>query len=123
MAQERTAPTPLIESDRVEGMPVYSGEGTPIGTIKRLIIDSASGRVVYVVITFAASFGLEDVPYVIPWTRLSYDGKAGGYHSDITETELRSAPAVARGGVDWADHESLEALDTYFRIPPGWRSI
>ena len=123
MAQERTAPTPLIESDRVEGMAVYSGEGTQIGTIKRLIIDRASGRVVYVVIAFVASFGLEGVPYVIPWARLAYDENDGGYHSDITETELRSAPVAARGGVDWADRESLEALDAYFRIPPGWRSI
>lgn len=123
MAQNRTAPTPLIESDQVEGVPVYSEEGTQIGTIKRLIIDRASGRVVYVVITFVASFGLDGVPYVIPWARLTYDEDDGGYHSDISETELRSAPAVARGDVDWADRESLEALDGYFRIPPGWRSI
>ena len=123
MAQKRTAPTPLIESDQVEGMSVYSGQGTQIGTIKRLIIDRASGRVVYVVITFVASFGLDGVPYVIPWARLAYDEDDGGYHSDISETELRSAPAVARGDVDWADRESLEALDGYFRIPPGWRSI
>jgi hypothetical protein len=123
MAQQQTAPTPLIESDRVEGVAVYSGEGTQIGTIKRLIIDKSSGRVVYVVIAFAASFGLDGVPYVIPWARLAYDANDGGYHSDITETELRSAPAVARGDVDWADRESLEALDGYFRIPPGWRSI
>ena len=123
MAQKRTAPTPLIESDQVEGMSVYSGQGTQIGTIKRLIIDRSSGRAVYLVITFVASFGLDDVPYVIPWARLAYDEDDGGYHSDISETELRSAPAVARGDVDWADRESLEALDGYFRIPPGWRSI
>ena len=123
MAQQRTAPTPLLESDRVEGTPVYSEEGTQIGTIKRLIIDRAGGRVVYVVIAFVASFGLDEVPYVIPWARLSYDDNAGGYRSDITESELRSSPAGARGDVDWADRDSVEALDGYFRIPPGWRSI
>lgn len=123
MPQARTAPTPLIESDRIEGVPVYSGEGTQIGTIRRLIIDRASGRVVYVVIAFVASLGLEDVPYVIPWARLSYDANAGGYRSAVSEAELRGAPAVARGDVDWADRESLDALDGYFRIPPAWRSI
>jgi len=123
MAHARTASTPLIESDRVEGMPVFSEEGTPIGTIKRLIIDGRSGRVVYVVIAFAAAFGLDNVPYVIPWARLAHGEDDKGYRSDITETELRGAPAVARGEVDWADSESLEALDAYFRIPPGWRSI
>ena len=123
MGQNRIAPTPLIESDQVEGMPVYSGEGTQIGTIKRLIIARASGKVVYVVINFVASFGLDGVPYVIPWARLAYHEDDGGYHSDITEAELRTAPAVARGDVDLADRESLEALDAYFSIPPGWRSI
>ena len=102
---------------------MYSGERTQIGTIKRLIIDKASGRVVYVVIAFVASFGLDGVPYVIPWARLAYDENDGGYHADITESELRSAPTVARGDVDWADREALEALDGYYRIPPGWRSI
>jgi PRC-barrel domain protein len=123
MAKGQTASTPLIESDRVEGMAVYSGERTQIGTIKRLIIDKSSGRIVYVVIAFAPSFGLNDIPYVIPWARLAYDESVGGYRSDITETELRSAPAAARGEVDWSDRESLEALEGYFRIPPGWRSI
>jgi hypothetical protein len=104
-------------------MPVYSEEGTQIGTIKRLIIDRASGRVVYVVIAFVASFGLDDVPYVIPWTKLAYDRNHRGYRSDITETELRGAPAAARGDIDWGDPESLDLLDAYFRIPPGWRSI
>ena len=102
---------------------MHSGEGTQIGTIKRLIIDKASGRIVYVVIAFAPSLGLSDIPYVIPWARLAYDGSADGYRSEITEAELRSAPAAARGDVDWSDRESLEALDSYFRIPPGWRSI
>jgi PRC-barrel domain protein len=123
MAQAHETSTALIESDRVEGMAVYSGERTQIGAIKRLIIDKSSGRIVYVVITFAPSFGLEDIPYVIPWGRLAYDEGIAGYRSDITETELRSAPASARGEVDWSDRESLEALDGYFRIPPGWRSI
>jgi len=123
MAHARTASTPLIESDRVEGMPVFSEEGTPIGTIKRLIIDRKSGRVVYVVIAFAATFGLDNVPYVIPWGRLAYGENDEGYRSDITDAELRGAPAVARGDVDWGDRESLEVLDAYFRIPPGWRSI
>jgi hypothetical protein len=123
MAQAQTASTPLVESDRVEGMAVYSGERTRIGTVRRLIIDKASGRTIYVVIAFDASFGLDDVPYVIPWSRLAYDENAGGYRSDITESELRGAPAAARGDVDWTNLESLEALDGYFRIPPGWRSV
>ena len=120
MTRGQASLTSLIESDRIEGTPVYSGEGNAIGTIKRLIIDKASGRVVYVVITFVESFGLDDVPYVIPWAKLSYDKNDGGYHTDITEAELRSAPAAAHADADWADREAEEA---FFSIPPGWRSV
>jgi len=35
MAQAHETSTALIESDRVEGMAVYSGERTQIGAIKR----------------------------------------------------------------------------------------
>jgi hypothetical protein len=123
MAQGQTVPTSLIESDRIEGTPVYAGQGSEIGAIKRVIIDKASGRVVYVVITFVSSFGLGDVPYVIAWAKLSYDRSSGGYRTDITEAQLSGAPAAAQGDPNWADRESVETLEAFYRIPPGWRSV
>jgi hypothetical protein len=117
---EARAPTPFIESDRIEGTPVYSGEGQQIGKIKRVIIDKASGRVAYIVITLQ-SLGMDDVPYVIPWAKLSYDKNNGAYRTDITEAQLRSAPAATQ--VDWGDREALETLEAFFRIPPSWRTV
>jgi hypothetical protein len=112
--------TALIESDRIEGTPVYSGEGQQIGKITRLIIDKASGRVAYIVITLQSP-GLGDVPYVIPWARISYDKNEGSYRSEITEAQLRSAPAATQ--VDWGDSEAIESLEAFFRIPPSWRTV
>jgi len=119
MAQGQ-ASLPLIDSDQIEGTPVYSRGGDRVGTIRRVIFDKSSGRIVYVVMTFVESFGVGDVTYVIPWTKLSYDKEDGGYHSDITETDLRTALPVAEGNVDWIDREAGEA---FFSIPPGWRTI
>jgi hypothetical protein len=119
MAQAGAAARPLIDSDQIEGTPVYSANGGRIGTIRRVIIDKASGRIVYVVMNFVESFGLGDVTYVIPWTKLSYNRNDGGYHSDITEADLRSALPVAQDA-DWPDREAGEA---FFRIPPGWRTV
>jgi sporulation protein YlmC with PRC-barrel domain len=42
---------PVIESDRVEGTAVYDTQGHRVGTIKRLLIEKVSGRVVYVDVT------------------------------------------------------------------------
>jgi hypothetical protein len=114
------APSAFIESDRIEGTPVYSGEGQQIGKIKRVIIDKASGRVAYIVITLQSP-GLADVPYVIPWARLSYDKSNGAYRTETTEEQLRSGPAATQ--LDWGNPEAVESLEAFFRIPHGWRAV
>jgi hypothetical protein len=121
MAQARAAAArPLIDSDQVEGTPVLSQEGGQVGTIRRVIFDKVSGRIVYVVMTFAESFGLGDVTYVLPWSRLSYNKDEGGYRTDITQADLQSALPVGQDNTDLADGEAGEA---FFRIPPGWRAV
>ena len=119
MAQPQATVT-LIDSDQIEGTPVYSRGDDRVGTIRRVIFDKSSGRIVYVVMTFVESFGVGNVTYVIPWTKLSYDKNDGGYHSDVTETDLLTAIPVAEGNTDWIDYEVGEA---FFSIPPGWRTI
>jgi PRC-barrel domain len=49
---------PLIESDHIEGTAVYDVNGKPIGSIKRLVIEKVSGRVVYAVTSFGGFLGL-----------------------------------------------------------------
>jgi len=120
MTPGQATPRSLIDSDRIAGTPVYSRGGGRVGTIRRLIIDKASGRIVYVVMTFDESFGVGDVSYVIPFTKLLYDARDGGYRSDITEAEVHSALPVTQDDADWADREAGEA---FFSIPPGWRTV
>jgi len=110
----------LIDSHDIEGTAVYSRGGERVGTIRRVIIDKSSGRIVYAVMTFVESLGVGDLRYVIPWAKLSYDKTSGGYRSDITEVDLRAAIPVAEGNADWADREAGQA---FFSIPPGWRTI
>ena len=46
---------------------VFDLEGRDIGTIKRLLIEKVSGRVVYVDITFGGFLGLGSHHHTIPW--------------------------------------------------------
>ena len=57
---------PLIESDRVEGTPLYDSKGSKIGSIKRLMIDKISGCVAYAVLSFGGFLGLGTEEYAIP---------------------------------------------------------
>src|SRR4030081_3581149 len=84
----------LIASDGVEGTAVYDAHGKRIGKVERLVIDKASGRVAYAVLSFGGFLGIGADHYPIPWPMLDYDEKLGGYRVDITEEQLRNAPKI-----------------------------
>jgi hypothetical protein len=112
---------PLIESDRVEGANVYDPNGASIGSIKRFMIEKISGRVVYAVMSFGGFLGLGASEYIIPWNKLVYDPGLGGYRTDITEAQLRGAPASASdSNFDWNDRARERELYDYWRAPYYW---
>ena len=56
------AAKPIIASDRVEGTAVYDPSGSRIGTIRRLMIEKVSGKVLYADIRFGGFLGLGTSP-------------------------------------------------------------
>lgn len=114
---------PLIESDRVEGTKVFDPTGKKIGTIKRLMIDKLTGRVVYAVMSFGGFLGLGENQYTIPWSKLTYDERLGGYRTDITEEQLRQAPEFSRNRENELtdrDRDREIELHDYYRVEYYW---
>jgi PRC-barrel domain protein len=112
---------PLIESDRVEGTSVYDPQGNDIGSIKRVMIEKISGRVAYAVMSFGGFLGMGAEEHAIPWSKLTYDTSLGGYRTDITESQLRGAPAFARKqDWDWSDRGRERELHDHYRAPYYW---
>ena len=106
---------PLIESDRVEGTTVYDPSGNNIGSIKRLMIEKLSGRVAYAVMSFGGFLGMGTEEHAVPWNKLTYDTSLGGYRTDITEQQLRGAPAFSRDrNYDWTDRNRERELHDYY---------
>jgi hypothetical protein len=111
----------LIESDRVEGTTVYDPRGNDIGSIKRLMIDKISGRVCYAVMSFGGFLGMVAEEHAVPWNKLTYDTRLGGYSTDIIEEQLRRAPAFSRDRTfDWSDRARERELHDHYRAPYYW---
>jgi sporulation protein YlmC with PRC-barrel domain len=117
-------PHNLIASDRVEGTPVRSTDGTTIGTIERVMIDKLTGNVVYSVLSFNGSVGTGKRHLPIPWSRLTYDRKLAAYRLDLTEKELG---ALSHGSdINWVDRSrEIERHDdgrakVYWGIAESW---
>ncbi len=119
----------LIGSDRVEGTPVFDPSGKRIGTIKRLVIDKVSGQIVYAVMAFGGFLGIGDKEFPVPWRKLDYDPRLGGFRTDVTEDQLKRAPSLNRVGVsnagvnddfDWSDRGRQQELLDYYHIDYYW---
>jgi hypothetical protein len=114
----------LIASDRVEGTPVGSTNGSTIGTIERVMIDKLSGSVAYAVLSFNSSVAMEKRHLPNPWSRLTYDRKLAAYHVDLTERELSALSYES--DIDWGDRgREIERCDddrvkVYWGIAETW---
>ena len=115
-----TSSKPVIESDRVEGTAVFDPKGARIGTINRLIIEKVSGRVTYAVMSFGGFLGIGSHEHTIPWSKLEYDTRLGGYRTDITEEQLRGAPSVFEDREAWPDRHREKQVHEYWRASPYW---
>lgn len=111
---------PVIESDRVEGTAVFDLQGYRIGTIKRLLIEKVSGRVLYVDVTFGGFLGLGVHHHTVPWDKLSYDTELEGYRTDVTEDQVQGAPAFYGDDRVWPDRKREQEMRDYWHdIPRG----
>jgi len=109
---------PIIESDRVEGTAVYDTDGAQIGSIKRLLIEKVSGRVLYVDVTFGGFLGIGAQHRTIPWDKLHYDTELEGYRTDVSEDQLRDAPPLYGDEQVWPDRKRQEDFHEYWHDLP-----
>jgi hypothetical protein len=109
-----TSTKPVIESSRVEGTAVYDPADKRIGTVQQLLIEKVSGRVLYVDIIFGGFLGLGAHHHTIPWEKLAYDTRLGGYRTDITEEQVRAAPVFLGDDEIWPDPKREKEAREYW---------
>lgn len=112
--KDLTAPTTghLIAGGKVAGTEVFSLDGQRIGSIEDVMLDKATGRVGYAVLTFGGFLGLGSRHFPLPWDMLRYDTTLGGYVVKLDKTRLEKAPVVEDG---WADRR--RTVDDYWATP------
>ncbi|MGQ0567742.1 MAG: PRC-barrel domain-containing protein [Gemmobacter sp.] len=114
-AQNRSS---TVTSTDVNGTQVYSPAGEHLGAIDHLVIDKASGNIAYAVMSFGGFLGIGADHHPIPWKKLRYDTRLGGYVTDITRDQLEGAPARPD---DWRDNRDWAAKNHgYYGTAPYW---
>jgi hypothetical protein len=115
------SPNSLIASDRVEGTPVRRSNGEKLGTVERLMIDKATGKVAYAVMSFGGFLGLGEDYHTVPWAALNYNPALDAYEVNLTDEQLRDAPKRSGEGRDPSfDRDWEEHVHRYYNATPYW---
>lgn len=73
-AKDNGGPGPsLMGADTLLGNDVYNHDGESLGDIKEFMIDMASGRIQYAVLSFGGVLGMGDKLFAVPWSALALD--------------------------------------------------
>ena len=120
---EREATGDLISANRVTGTEVYNHEGTHLGSIDDVMLHRHTDRIAYAIMSFGGFLGIGEKYHPVPWSVLSYDEGRGGYVVNLTEDQLRDAPAFTRDDIREDDRAWREPVYTHYGVTPYWSML
>ncbi|MCD0422283.1 PRC-barrel domain-containing protein [Rubrivivax sp. JA1024] len=117
-ARSNGGPGPaLMGADTLLGNDVCNRDGETLGDIKELMIDMASGRVAYAVLSFGGVFGLGEKLFAVPWSALSLDTVKQRFTLGVPKSLLRDAPGFDKGHwPDMADPSWERVLHAFYGV-------
>ena len=121
-ARSGTGPGPaLMGANTLLGNDVYNKVGEDLGDIKELMIDMATGRIAYAVLSFGGVLGLGDKLFAVPWSALKLDTAAKRFTLDAPKDSLKDAPGFDKAHwPNMADHTWGAEVNTYYGSKPYW---
>ena len=120
-AQDRELPWNLIRGNTFIGADVQNPQGQNLGDIKDIVIDRASGRIAYAVVSFGGFLGMGEKLFAVPWGAFSQNADKDTFVLDVDKERLKNAPGFdAHNWPQMASREWVTSLYSYYNVPPYW---
>jgi sporulation protein YlmC with PRC-barrel domain len=92
-AQKDDGPGPeLMGADTLLGNDVYNDKGESLGEIREFMIDMASGKIAYAVLSFGGLLGMGGKLFAVPWSALTLDTANKRFTLNVPKETLKDAP-------------------------------
>ncbi|MDP3820918.1 MAG: PRC-barrel domain-containing protein [Burkholderiales bacterium] len=82
----------LMGADTLLGNDVCNKDGEDLGDIKEFMLDMATGRVAYAVLSFGGVLGMGDKLFAVPFGALALDTVNKRFTLDVLKESLKDAP-------------------------------
>jgi sporulation protein YlmC with PRC-barrel domain len=86
----------LMGANTLLGNDVYNRDGQDLGDIKEFMIDMASGKIAYAVLSFGGLLGLGDKLFAVPWAALTLDTVNKRFTLNVPKEVLKNAPGFEK---------------------------
>ncbi len=109
----------ILSAGTMTGDTIINGEGTDIGTLKELMIDTGTGEVAYAVLARGGFAGVGEKLFAVPWALVGVDGDNERLVLDLDEQVLEDSPGFDPDNwPSFSDMQWREGIDRYFGLDP-----
>lgn len=116
---ERTIVLPVARE--FIGASVINFQDEDLGRIEDLMVDAATGRTTYAVLSFGGFLGIGDKLFAVPWEALAFDRSQKTFLLNINQEALKNAPGFDRGNwPNMADQHWGSDIHSYYGLIPYW---
>jgi hypothetical protein len=81
------------------GNDVYNKDGEDLGDIKEFMIDMASGKVAYAVLSLGGLLGMGDKLFAVPWAALTLDTANKRFTLNVRKVALKGRAGFQQGSL------------------------
>ena len=117
VAADPTTTSSQFRVSTIESLKVQNAAGEELGTIKDLVIDFNSGKVLYAALDFGSFLGIGGKLFAVPWNSFKYVEGSGERHLqlNVNKEQLKNAPGFDKN--HWPDMETpnwSKEIDKYY---------
>lgn len=110
-----------IRAKKVLGTHVKNASGEKLGLIEDIVLDKLSNNIMFAVCGFGGFLGMGEKHHAIPWRLLKYDKNQDGYVVNLTEAQLKAAPADTIAELMRGDATAFrDRAYEYYKEPKYW---
>jgi len=111
----------VLAADTLTGDKVVNLQNEDLGKIEHLMIDLATGRIAYAVLSFGGFLGMGDKLFAIPWSALTVDTVEKRFILKVDKELLKFAPGFDKERwPNMADRAWGTQVFKYYGAKPYW---
>lgn len=106
----------LLSASTLNGNSVKNEQGEDLGQIEDMMIDVASGRIEYAVLSFGGFLGIGDKYFAVPYNQLSVDQSNKCMVLNVPKDRLNGAPGFDKDNwPNFADESFQTSISDYYK--------